>query len=89
MRGYYLNRSANVDRGCRGGVGSKSDGDYELEIGHAKNCSPEMMAICVHYDEIIEYLELNNESSIAIMILRSIKNTTERIYQGFHENSTV
>ena len=79
MRGYYLSPTDHSDRsGCRGGVaGRRGDNDYELEIGNQCNCSPEMMALLVHYDEVVEYLKLQKEdSSIAKIIYNHILETT-------------
>ena len=76
MRGYYLNPSNEESCSCRGGVGSGNEnGDYELEIGQHKNASAEMIALCVHIDEITTYLELKQDCPIAQMILHSYKKT--------------
>lgn len=78
MRSYYLN-NRHESSGSRGGVGSgRWDGDYELEIGANQNCSSEMLAFCVHIDEILEHLE-NNGSAIGAMLLGSIKRKREEI----------
>jgi hypothetical protein len=78
MRSYYL-KSTDKDRGCRGGVGGiykEFDNDYELEIGSQCNCSSKMMALLIHYDEIMEYLELYAPKSvISNMLVNSIKKT--------------
>ena len=58
MRGYYL--TTRSESGCRGGVGDAHlDSEYELEIGHQCNASPEMIALCVLHDEVIEALKLS------------------------------
>lgn len=76
MRGYYL-KSTDRDRGCRGGVGGIYEGldnDYELEIGSQCHCSAKMMAFLVHYDEVMEHLEVS-KSVISKMLINSIKKT--------------
>jgi hypothetical protein len=83
MRGHYLKPNDYSEHGgCRGGVGSNHDYDdgYELEIGMQCHCSSEMMALAVHYDEIMEYLELYAPKSVvARMLVTSIKKTVEDI----------
>jgi hypothetical protein len=85
MRGYYLNSRTNEDcGGCRGGVGSGEE-DYEVEIGNQCHCSIEMMALMAHYDEIMEYLKLE-DSPLAKMILRSLDNVKKKDKKNEHES---
>lgn len=77
MRHAYLTKRDNVYGGSRGGVGGY-DNEYELEIGQNQNASPEMLALCVYSDEIMEFLE-SIKSPISSMILRGIKEETERL----------
>lgn len=90
MRGYYL-KSTDRDRGCRGGVGGIYEGldnDYELEIGSQCHCSAKMMALLVHCDEIMEYLELCTPNSvISRMLVNSIKKTELDIDVKLREES--
>lgn len=60
-RAYIRSKQLNDGfRGQRGGVGSDCHGDdYELEVGIESHASPEMLALCQLYDEIMEYLELS------------------------------
>jgi hypothetical protein len=61
--------------GCRGGVGSGYDSEsYALEIGQNCNAELPMLALCVHIDEILEFLN-KSESPLAYLILRSMKDT--------------
>ncbi len=69
MRGYYL--TTRSESGCRGGVGYsyKSDyggEEYELEIGHQCNASPQMIAMCVLHDEFLEILRFKDSSCGAL-----------------------
>ena len=69
MRGYYLNSTSTS--GCRGGVGYsyKSDyggEEYELEIGHQCNASPQMIAMCCLHDEFLEILRFKDSSCGAL-----------------------
>jgi len=56
MRRAYL-RPRHSDGGCRGGVSYDHGEGYELEIDGNADCSPEMMALAAHYDEIMIVLE--------------------------------
>jgi len=77
MRYAYLKTSDSRNGGSRGGVTSGYCGnEYELEIGQNQNASPELLALCVHADEIIEFLE-KCESPIGGMILSGIKKETK------------
>tara|TARA_Y100001951_G_C11162903_1_gene195805 strand:- start:61 stop:483 length:423 start_codon:yes stop_codon:yes gene_type:complete len=84
MRGYYLeNKKQGLeDSGARGGVGTAhTDGrDYELEVGAKMNASGEMIALLVHYDEVMEFLE-KSDSALATLLLDSIKRKTAHIYK--------
>lgn len=53
--------------------------DYELEIGKDKNASPEMLALCALYDEILEFLK-NNPSYLGTMLLNKHKEITQRLH---------
>ena len=69
MRGYYLNSTSTS--GCRGGVGYSYKNDYggeeyELEIGHQCNASPQMIAMCVLHDEVLEILRFKDSSCGAL-----------------------
>ena len=69
MRAYYLNSTSTS--GSRGGVGYsyKSDyggEEYELEIGHQCNASPQMIAMCVLHDEFLEILRFKDSSCGAL-----------------------
>ena len=81
MRYAYLIRS-NGERGSRGGVTSGYSGgnEYELEIGQNQNASPELLALCVHADEIMEFLE-KCDSPIGGMILNGIIKETKELEQ--------
>jgi len=68
--------------GSRGGVTSDAEhaehAEYELEIGQNQNASPELLALCVYADEIMEFLE-KCESPIGHMILNGIKKETKEL----------
>ena len=82
MRYAYLMKSdGERTGGSRGGVTSgHSDGEFELEIGQYQNASPELLALCVHADEIMEFLE-NCNSPIGRMILNGIKKETKELVE--------
>ena len=82
MRYAYLMKSdGERTGGSRGGVTSGHDhGEYELEIGQNQNASPELLALCVHADEIMEFLE-NCNSPIGRMILNGIKKETKELVE--------
>jgi hypothetical protein len=69
MRSYYL-KPTHDKPGCRGGVKTKDGVEYELEVGSDKYCSAEMLALCAHIDEILEFLQMS-QSTIAKLILHS------------------
>ena len=84
MRGYYLNSTSTS--GSRGGVGYsyKSDyggEEYELEIGHQCNASPQMIAMCVLHDEFLEILRFKDSSCGALsgMVLRKYHRLVDEI----------
>lgn len=81
MRGAYLKSSDNCrEGGCRGGIGSRYD-DYELEIGNGKNASVEMVALCVHIDEIMSLLELlKTKEPLVYMVLDSMNREKTRLH---------
>lgn len=89
MRGYYLYPSDDSRRGLgsRGGVGSK-DCDYDLEIGQLQTCSFDMMALCVHIDEILEFLNLS-DSPISKMILESYRMTIHDIDEQYQKQVAI
>ena len=94
MRGAYL-RPRSVDRtgGSRGGVGGfwddrASGPDYELEIGQGQNASPEMLALCAHYDEIMELLDVS-KSPLAAMVKKSITNEAGRLKADLAQHRNV
>jgi len=86
MRAAYLHPRTEDNRtSCRGGVGSNYDGgeDYELEIGGNCDCSFKMMALAVHYDEIMEVLKRDLAGPLGYMVLRSIRQEEERLIREF------
>ena len=90
MRGAYLVSSNDRNKGrCRGGVGSDYDygpmPDYALEIGNDCYADTTMMSLCVHIDEIMEYLELSR-SPIARMLLQSIRQEIKRLDESLAES---
>jgi hypothetical protein len=82
MRRYYLKRESYS--GCRGGVGDH-EGGYELEIGSDLRASPEMVALCVMSDEIIEYMK-NNNSHIGRLIYTEYLRTVETLERMLRED---
>ena len=75
MRGCYIRTIDSDQSGCRGGVGGGHDSEeYVLEIGQNCNAELPMLALCSHIDEILEFLN-KSESSLAYLILKSIKDT--------------
>ena len=88
MRYAYLMKSdGERTGGSRGGVTSGHDyGEYELEIGQNQNASPELLALCVHADEIMEFLE-KCESPIGRMILNGITRETKELEQKLQDGN--
>ena len=86
MRYAYLKISDSRSEESRGGVTSGYSGgnEYELEIGQNQNASPELLALCVHADEIMEFLE-KCESPIGHMILDGIKKQIKELNQKLYE----
>jgi hypothetical protein len=85
MRGAYLLVS-NGKNGSRGGVGSNyGNGEYELEIGQSQSASTKMIALCAHYDEIVEHLGASN-SHIGQLILSSIKKEELRLNELYDQS---
>lgn len=84
---YLMNSDGERIGGSRGGVTSGRDyGEYELEIGQNQNASPELLALCVHADEIMEFLD-NCDSPIGIMILNGIKKETKELDQKLRDGN--
>lgn len=86
MRAFYLHPRDPDDRGgCRGGVGNKylDSNDYELEIGQNADCSFEMLALCVLYDEIMEHL--GQSGPIGELIFHQHKQLVNTIEKRFSE----
>ena len=90
MRYAYLKRHTPNEGGSRGGVTSGYSGGneistyfetYELEIGQNQNASPELLALCVYSDEIMEFLE-KCDSPIGGMILSGIKKQIKELNEG-------
>ena len=86
MRSYYLNSGYDQTSGCKGGVGYSYERDYggeeyELEIGHQCNASPQMIAMCCLHDEFLEILRFKDSSCGALsgMILRKYHNLVAEI----------
>ena len=79
---YLMNSDGERIGGSRGGVTSGHDySEYELEIGQNQNASPELLALCVHSDEIMEFLE-KCDSPIGGMILSGIKKQIKELNEG-------
>lgn len=84
---YLMNSDGERIGGSRGGVTSGHDyGEYELEIGQNQNASPELLALCVHADEIMEFLE-KCESPIGRMILNGITRETKELEQKLQDGN--
>jgi len=81
MRFAYLKTTTTRDGGSRGGVSSGVYDEYELEIGQNQQASPELLALCVYADEIMEFLEKCN-SPIGGMILSGIKKQIKELEDG-------
>jgi hypothetical protein len=87
MRGCYIRTRDSEKSGCRGGVGSgRDDQEYALEIGQNCNAELPMVALCSHIDEILEFLN-KSESSLAYLILRSIKSTEKDLERQLEKTS--
>lgn len=89
MRSAYLRPVGTNPKGSRGGIGTDTDdGNYELEIGSSQYASPDMVALCVHIDEIFEYLiAKSDESPIARLLLHSLEETRKRLEKGLDDES--
>ena len=89
MREYILTRKpVGLEHfGARGWVKTDDDsGEYELEVGAKMDCSPEMLALCVHYDEVMELLR-EVPSPLAAMTVRSIEHTVHTIYKQWTKDA--
>ena len=62
MRGY-ITRSSSIRHDTE---------PYDLEIGQAANCDPEMAAVAAMTDEILEFLR-TSDSYVAKLLLDEIK----------------
>jgi len=93
MRAYYLNSGRNQTSGCKGGVGYSYEHDYggeeyELEIGHQCNASPQMIAMCVLHDEFLEILRFKDSSCGALsgMVLSKYHKLVDEITNGVSDH---
>jgi len=89
MRGCYIRTGDPERSGCRGGVGSgcyAGGTEYALEIGQNCNAELPMMALCSHIDEILEFLN-KSESSLAYLILKSMKDTEKDLEKQLEKDS--
>ena len=92
MRGCYIRTGNSEQSGCRGGVGAEYyDGsggaEYGLEIGQNCNAELPMVALCSHIDEILEFLN-KSESSLAYLILKSIKDTEKDLERQLEKSES-
>jgi hypothetical protein len=93
VRAYYLNSGYDQTSGCKGGVGYSYERDYggeeyELEIGHQCNASPQMIAMCCLHDEFLEILRFKDSNCGALsgMVLRKYHNLVAEIEEGVEEH---
>jgi hypothetical protein len=83
MRRAYLFQSDDSN-GTRGGV-TNTDGDlFELEVGNRQAASTRMLALCAHFDEIMEYLKLV-DSHVGRMIYSSIEAEERRLLAEYSD----
>ena len=92
MRGCYIRTGNPEQSGCRGGVGAEyydgsSGAEYGLEIGQNCNAELPMVALCSHIDEILEFLN-KSESSLAYLILKSIKDTEKDLERQLEKSES-
>lgn len=85
MRHAYLKRSRANSTANRGGVGDSHGTGYELEIGNGKPASTNMLSLCVHYDEIMKFLE-QSSCPLAKMLLRSINLEKKKLDDVLNES---
>ena len=81
MRRAYLFPS-DGSGGTRGGVAVADGESFELEVGNRQAASTQMLALCAHYDEIMEYLKLT-DSHVGRIICSSIEAEERRLAQVF------
>lgn len=95
MRDAYIRKKGNAQRGTmRGGVGYGTEGrsdaweDYELEIGENSNCSIAMLSLCVHHDEIMQYIEQQNDP-LGKLLLQSMRRKEQELTAMSIDNEVI
>jgi len=59
MRHWYLTPTDPERKsGSRGGIHTKDGEDWSLEIGQDQYATPDLFALAVLHDEVVEFLEL-------------------------------
>jgi hypothetical protein len=85
MRYWYL-RKATSKGGCRGGINTKDGEDWSLEIGQDQHADPDVLALAVLHDEIVEFLELHRDRSVlAHALLSSYLKLKEEISESLRK----
>jgi hypothetical protein len=66
MRHWYITKSNHTreGKGSRGGIRTKDGEDWALEIGQDQFANPDLYAVAVLHDEIVEFLELYRDKSV-------------------------
>lgn len=87
MRYWYLQKSDGTrEDGSRGGIRTKDGEDWSLEIGQSQYATPDLFAIAVLHDEIVEFLELYREkSALAAELHASYLNVKSQIEESIRK----
>jgi hypothetical protein len=72
MRHWYLKqRDPEREGGSRGGIHTRDGEDWALEIGQDQFANPDLFALAVLHDEVVEFLALCSQQSALAVDLHS------------------
>jgi len=77
MRHWYLQQADRTREGggSRGGIRTRDGEDWALEIGQNQYATPDLFALAVLHDEIVEFLKLyRDESALAAELYSRYSN---------------
>ena len=90
MRHWYLQKKDPTrEGGSRGGIRTKDGEDWSLEIGQDQYATPDLVAIAVLHDEIVEFLELYRDKSVlASALFDSYRKVKEEVTNSLRGTPT-
>lgn len=90
MRHWYLTqRDPKREGGSRGGIHTKDGEDWALEIGQDQYATPDLFAVAILHDEIVEFLELTSTlSPLASNLLRSYLTLKSEITKSLRKRES-